>query len=74
NEIPKPNQAIIDSRNATAFTGADLIAHTTRDAITHQTDATLCMGCHSTINPTGFSFENFDPLGKIRTQELIFDA
>jgi hypothetical protein len=32
------------------------------------------MTCHTTINPTGFAFENFDPFGRIRVSEAIFDS
>ncbi len=42
---------------------------TTRERVEHQTKATACMNCHSVINPLGFSLENFDAVGRFRTQE-----
>ncbi len=33
------------------------------------TKNTTCMGCHATINPLGFSLENYDAIGRWRTQE-----
>ena len=30
---------------------------------------TMCMGCHTTINPLGFTLENFDAAGRFRTEE-----
>jgi hypothetical protein len=29
----------------------------------------LCLGCHGTINPVGFAFENYDAVGAYRTTE-----
>ena len=29
-----------------------------------------CAGCHSLIDPLGFSLENYDPIGQYRTEEL----
>lgn len=42
---------------------------TTRERVEHQTKETTCMNCHSVINPLGFSLENFDAVGRFRTQE-----
>ena len=33
----------------------------------HQRNAT-CAGCHSKIDPLGFPFEKFDPVGRVRTK------
>jgi len=42
---------------------------TTRERFTqHSTDA-ACAGCHSVIDPIGFSLENFDGMGGLRTME-----
>ncbi len=42
----------------------------------HKTDLMTsddsCMGCHSQINPLGYTFENFDQLGVWRTEETAF--
>lgn len=41
---------------------------------TSQIAGTSCVGCHGRINPLGYPFENFDSLGRYRTEERIFDA
>jgi hypothetical protein len=38
---------------------------------THRTDA-LCASCHSKMDPLGFSLENYDAVGKWRTQDGKF--
>ena len=45
---------------------------TTRTYLQTVTTGGACAGCHSAINPVGFSFENFDPVGRIRSLEAIF--
>jgi hypothetical protein len=48
---------------------------TTRDAVTQKTSGGVCGACHLTrINPAGFLTENFDALGRERTEERVFDA
>ena len=42
---------------------------TMREKITELTRNTSCMSCHSTINPLGFSLENFDAIGRWRTKD-----
>ncbi|MGZ3795470.1 MAG: DUF1592 domain-containing protein [Pseudobdellovibrionaceae bacterium] len=74
NEIPSPSNVIADIRGAHVYSEQELLVHTNREAITYQTDAPLCMSCHATINPTGFAFESFDSIGRLRTQESIFDS
>ncbi|MDZ4695763.1 MAG: DUF1592 domain-containing protein [Deltaproteobacteria bacterium] len=32
-----------------------------------------CMGCHRVLNPLGFPTENFDSLGRERSEERVFD-
>lgn len=50
-------------------------ALTTREAVTQKTSAGVCAACHLThINPAGFLSENFDALGRERTEESVFDA
>jgi hypothetical protein len=34
----------------------------------HRTDP-VCSACHSKMDPIGFGFENFDPIGQLRTEE-----
>jgi hypothetical protein len=34
----------------------------------------VCAGCHTTvINPLGFATENFDALGRIRSEQVLYD-
>jgi hypothetical protein len=40
---------------------------TMREKVTELTRKPNCMGCHSTINPLGFSLEHFDATGRYRT-------
>lgn len=55
---------------AVAFEDAKFDAHLTmREKITELTKNTSCMGCHATINPLGFSLENYDAIGRWRTKE-----
>ncbi len=49
---------------------------TTREVVEELTEApgTACAGCHSTlINPLGFATENFDALGRLRSEQALFD-
>ena len=55
---------------AVAFEDAKFDAHLTmREKITELTKNTSCMGCHRTINPLGYSLENYDAIGRWRTQD-----
>ncbi len=42
---------------------------TTRQYFEWKTSMTACTGCHRSINPSGFAFEQFDGLGTLRTSE-----
>jgi hypothetical protein len=42
---------------------------TTRQRFEQHTQAAFCAGCHSTFDPMGFAFENYDAIGAWRTQE-----
>jgi hypothetical protein len=42
---------------------------TMREKVTEMTRAKACMGCHITINPLGFSLENYDGIGRWRTKD-----
>ena len=39
---------------------------TTRERVALQTKPEACQGCHSMINPLGFTLENFDAIGRYR--------
>jgi hypothetical protein len=42
---------------------------TMREKVTELTSKPACMGCHVTINPLGFSLENYDAVGRFRTTD-----
>jgi hypothetical protein len=42
---------------------------TMREKVTELTRSNACMGCHSVINPLGFSLEQFDAVGRFRTMD-----
>ncbi|HEY2342139.1 MAG TPA: DUF1592 domain-containing protein, partial [Chthoniobacteraceae bacterium] len=42
---------------------------TMREKVTELTKNKNCMGCHSTINPLGFTLENYDAIGRWRTED-----
>jgi len=41
----------------------------TRDRVALQTKPEACQGCHSMINPLGFTMENFDAIGRYRDRD-----
>ena len=42
---------------------------TTRERVALQTSASACQSCHTMINPLGFALEEFDAIGRYRTEE-----
>lgn len=51
-------------------TAPDLEPHlTTRERVTQQTSPQMCANCHQMINALGFPLEEFDAVGRHRTQE-----
>jgi mono/diheme cytochrome c family protein len=42
---------------------------TMREKVTALTRNVSCLGCHATINPLGFSLENYDAIGRWRTRD-----
>jgi hypothetical protein len=44
-----------------------------RESTTARTSDPVCAGCHSRINPMGFTFENYDALGRWQEQENHLD-
>ncbi len=46
------------------------VGASTRTEVTVKTSATNCMGCHSTINPSGFALAHYDSLGRYNDVEL----
>jgi len=49
---------------------------TTRERFTVHSANSMCRGCHSNMDPVGFAFENYDPIGQWRDNEqnLPIDA
>ncbi len=49
---------------------------TTREntEITSEAEGSTCVFCHGRFNPLGYAFENFDSLGRVRSQEEVFDG
>jgi len=41
----------------------------TRERVALQTSGAMCQSCHRVINPLGFAFENYDAIGRFRTDE-----
>ncbi len=55
---------------AVAFNEAEFDPKLTmREKIERLTKGTACQGCHSVINPLGFTLEHFDPVGRYRTMD-----
>ncbi|MFT3712995.1 MAG: DUF1588 domain-containing protein [Archangium sp.] len=63
NDVPPP-----DANVNTALPPADDFP-TTRARFVSATTNTQCAGCHSLINPLGFAWENFDAVGRFRSEE-----
>lgn len=42
---------------------------TMREKVVRLTKSETCQGCHSVINPLGFSLESYDAVGRFRTEE-----
>jgi hypothetical protein len=55
---------------AVAFKDNDFAADLTmREKITQLTSDSVCMSCHAVINPLGFTLENFDAVGRLRSTD-----
>jgi hypothetical protein len=55
---------------AVAFKEADFSPEMTmREKVAELTRDQACQGCHSVINPLGFSLEHFDAVGRLRTRD-----
>jgi hypothetical protein len=66
--VPRPPPA---AANAAIVLSAN---QTTRQVVTELTKNAPCNACHpNVINPLGFVTENFDGLGRFRTQQTLFN-
>ena len=55
---------------AVAFKDADFAPHLSmREKVAELTRPQACQGCHSVINPLGFSLEHYDAVGRFRTKD-----
>jgi hypothetical protein len=73
-DIPPPDpETLVKARTTPVFTPAEALTHTNRETIARQTAAPGCQACHGIINNMGYAFEVFDSVGRIRSQEAIFD-
>lgn len=68
--VPPP---AMDQTNKAADLSGVLSTRERTQRITEM-DGTSCIGCHkSFLNPWGFVFEGFDPLGRVRQTEVVRD-
>ena len=66
---PPPAEAM----SATVELSGTMTTREVVEAVT-QKAGTACVGCHAQMNPLGFVTENFDALGRQRTQQRLFNA
>jgi hypothetical protein len=48
-------------------------ALSTREAVEGKTSTAVCQSCHGRLNDLGFVTENFDALGRYRSEQRLFD-
>jgi mono/diheme cytochrome c family protein len=69
-DVPPPPAEVANSPPPMSDQGAS-----TRQAVTAKTSSGNCASCHTQlINDLGFATENFDALGRLRTEQPLFDA
>jgi hypothetical protein len=39
-----------------------------------ESEGSSCLACHGVINPLGFALENYDALGRYRSEEIVYDT
>ncbi len=65
-ELPAPpNDVVIKVPEPTPNTS-------TRQRYTEHSVNVQCAGCHALMDPIGFGFENYDPIGRYRTEDAGF--
>ena len=70
--IPAPDATVV-AAGLEAIEAADSTMLTNREIVSDLTGGPACAGCHSSFNGFGFALESFDPSGKWRDQELVYD-
>lgn len=71
--LPSPDSNSVTEQEI-AVGVLDPLVYSGREIVSRKTDSPKCMGCHSRINPTGFALEGFDPVGRPRTTEIVYNA
>jgi hypothetical protein len=69
--VGRPDPNLVPEAFATIQNVADI---TTRAHLESLTSPTTCMGCHSVLNSFGFALENFDSIGRFRTNEIKYST
>jgi hypothetical protein len=64
---PPPNASDVPVKGGEQENGDTL---TVRQDVELRTTEGICGGCHNIVNPIGFTFENYDGIGRYRTEEL----
>jgi hypothetical protein len=67
-EMPAPPPGILDNLEEVELPPGEVCTVRDRLEKTH-TVGSDCQGCHATIDGAGFAFENYDALGRFRTEE-----
>jgi hypothetical protein len=70
--LPTPDFSVINAR-LDELEPLDPLTMANHQIVSKKTSPVSCMSCHSRINPLGFSLEGFDPLGKPRPVERVYD-
>lgn len=71
--LASPDFAVVDQRNQELGI-IDRTVYSGRQVAEKITAPQACASCHTSINPLGFALEAFDPLGKARTEELVYNG
>lgn len=71
-----PDLSMIEDNSSDGESSVNEGPITYRQAVEKTTEdrSTSCFGCHSKINPLGYAFENFDGLGRLRSEEKKYDS
>jgi hypothetical protein len=72
-EVPAPDPETV-AAGLEELEHADRTMVSTRELIEELTSPPLCASCHQLVNPIGFVVESFDPLGRWRNEEIVYDA
>jgi hypothetical protein len=70
--LPAPDPAAVSAGLAQAD-AADRTTMSNREVVEQITSPGACSSCHQMVNPIGFTLESFDPLGRWRAEEIVYD-